>query len=81
MKSLQSKKEANSSPNDLKEGVARRNLDKELDGSISPDRGVLTDTIDDDLQRSQRTMTLRHLEETRSQLHKIQFKYFLYCIE
>ena len=47
VKSPQSKKEANSCPNNLKEGVARRNLDKELDGSISPDRGVLTDqTVD-----------------------------------
>ena len=47
VKSPQSKKEVNSSPNTLKKGVARRNLDKEFDGSISPDRGVLTDqTVD-----------------------------------
>lgn len=45
MKSPQSKKEANSSPNNFRKRVPRGNLDKELDGSISPDRGVLTDPL------------------------------------
>lgn len=43
VKSPQSKKEANSSPNNFRERVPRGNLDKELDGSISSDKGVPTD--------------------------------------